>query len=99
METAHLTEAMLKNDAFQIEGLRTNLAQKHTYWDRSATNYNIIETASRIVKEKKKKGKEGQRRGKRRLQPRKEQRKGDGSNECRSFKRSLDQRRHGLERA
>ena len=59
METAQLTEAILKKiDAFQIKGLRNILGRKHTYWDRSATNYNIIEMASRIVNQRKiKKGK------------------------------------------
>ena len=53
METAQIKEAILKKiDAFQIKGLRKILGRKHTYWDRSATNYNIIEMASRIVNER-----------------------------------------------
>ena len=54
METAQLTDAILnKIDSFQIKGLRKKRGKKHTYWDRNATNYNILETASSIVKETK----------------------------------------------
>ena len=51
METVQLTEAVInKLDAFQMKGLRKNLGGKHTYWDRTATNESILETATRIVR-------------------------------------------------
>ena len=51
METVQLTEAMInKLDAFQMKGLRCCIGKKHTYWDRTATNESILETATRIVR-------------------------------------------------
>ena len=51
METVQLTEAMIsKLDAFQMKGLRKLLGKKHTYWDRSATNESIMETATWIAR-------------------------------------------------
>ena len=41
-----LTKSCLKRvDAFQIRGLRKILGRKHTYWDREATNKNILKEA------------------------------------------------------
>ena len=50
METVQLTEAMMKRiDAFQMKGLRKILGEKHTYWDREATNENILDQANWII--------------------------------------------------
>ena len=47
LETTHLTKSCLKRiDAFQIRGLRKILGRKHTYWDREATNENILKEAT-----------------------------------------------------
>ena len=55
METVQLTEAMInKLDAFQMKGLRKKLGEKHTCWDRAATNESRLQTATRIVRASKK---------------------------------------------
>jgi hypothetical protein len=47
LETTELPKSCKKRlDAFQIKGLRRILGQKHTYWDRSATNEKILELAT-----------------------------------------------------
>ena len=54
METVQLTEAMMKRiDAFQMKGLRKILGKKHTYWDREATNENILDQANWIINQQK----------------------------------------------
>lgn len=40
-----------------MRGLRTNLGEKHTYLDRTATNDSILVTATRIIRTKRKKSK------------------------------------------
>jgi hypothetical protein len=47
LETTELPKSCKKRlDAFQIKGLRRILGQKHSYWDRSATNAKILELAT-----------------------------------------------------
>ena len=43
---------MKRIDAFQMKGLRKILDEKHTYWDREATNENILDQANWIINQK-----------------------------------------------
>ena len=52
LETAQVSRADLKRiDAFQLRGIRQILGEKHTYWDREATNHILFDMASRIISE------------------------------------------------
>ena len=47
LETTELTRSLMNNiEAFQIRGLRKILKIKHPYWDRTATNERVLETAT-----------------------------------------------------